>query len=127
MPILKQDGFDFCFDPSACRTCSGNCCRGRPGNIWVNRCEIYKISHYLKINTIDFIRHYLHLVNNRHSLVEVPNDGGYDCIFYDTENGGCSIYPVRPIQCRQFPFWQIYRTDWQDLLAECPGIVGAKA
>jgi Fe-S-cluster containining protein len=25
-----------------------------------------------------------------------------DCIFW---NEGCSIYPVRPRQCRTFPFW----------------------
>lgn len=126
MPILKQDGFDFCFDPRACASCSGNCCRGKPGHIWVNTAEIYKISHYLKINTVDFIRNYLHTVNNRYSLLEIPGEEGYDCIFYDTENGGCSIYPVRPIQCQQFPFWQIYRTRWQELIAECPGVVSAK-
>lgn len=59
------------------------------------------------------------LVDGELALKEKPNG---DCIFHD---GGCSIYPVRPAQCRTFPFWlKNLRNEqaWQDTAAGCPGI-----
>jgi len=43
-------------------------------------------------------------VGVRYSLVEKP---GGDCVFLKREAGKatCSIYPVRPLQCRTWPFW----------------------
>lgn len=44
------------------------------------------------------------------------------CIFYDE---GCRIYPVRPRQCRSFPFWLRYlrnENSWRTLSKSCPGI-----
>ena len=122
MPIVKKDGFDFTFDPRACAGCQGNCCRGRPGNIWVNTAEIYSISDFLRISIIDFIQKYLRPIDNRYSLREIPIADGFDCVFFDAKKIACSIYTVRPFQCRQFPFWEIYRTRSQALIAECPGV-----
>ena len=45
-----------------------------------------------------------------------------DCVFYDK---GCKIYPVRPTQCRTFPFWpEIVKspTSWKIAATECPGM-----
>jgi Fe-S-cluster containining protein len=53
------------------------------------------------------------------SLKEKSN---YDCIFWD---GGCTMYHVRPLQCRTFPFWeQIVESAnaWETAGAGCPGI-----
>ncbi len=44
------------------------------------------------------------------------------CLFYDD---GCSIYPVRPDQCKTYPFWfENLRSvkKWRRLSRECPGI-----
>jgi hypothetical protein len=43
MDILKEKGFDFGFDPRACKNCPGYCCAGEPGHIWVNKEEIKKL------------------------------------------------------------------------------------
>ena len=38
----------------------------------------------------------------RLSLVDKPEHA--DCVFWEGD-AGCAIYPVRPTQCRTFPFW----------------------
>ena len=46
------------------------------------------------------------------------------CEFLD-EDGRCRIYPVRPLQCRTYPFWPYLFSDRALLEAEkanCPGI-----
>ncbi len=50
---------------------------------------------------------------------------GIECIFF--ENGKCAIYPVRPKQCRDFPFWESHKILDADskkaLVLECKGII----
>ena len=46
-----------------------------------------------------------------------------DCIFYDHKRG-CTIYPVRPRQCRTWPFWESNLQtpeDWERTRELCPG------
>jgi Fe-S-cluster containining protein len=46
-----------------------------------------------------------------------------DCVFW--ADGGCSVYPARPLQCRTYPFWQTIVDEeehWREESAECPGI-----
>ncbi len=46
-----------------------------------------------------------------------------DCVFW--KDGGCSVYPARPVQCKTYPFWQhIVGEDdgWQRESLSCPGI-----
>jgi Fe-S-cluster containining protein len=46
-----------------------------------------------------------------------------DCVFYDRQ-AGCTVYPVRPRQCRTWPFWEsnvASPADWATTAAECPG------
>ena len=46
-----------------------------------------------------------------------------DCPFL--EGSRCGIYPVRPVQCRTFPFWSenlSNRRSWTRLRRFCPGI-----
>jgi Fe-S-cluster containining protein len=54
------------------------------------------------------------------SLKEKQN---YDCIFW--EQGGCTVYLHRPIQCRSYPFWETFlvsEDQWESLEASCPGV-----
>ena len=56
----------------------------------------------------------------RISLKEKDN---YDCIFW--RDGGCSVYPHRPLQCRSYPFWSpnlASRSAWDSLDPTCPGV-----
>ena len=71
-------------------------------------------------------RRYLRRVGARHSLIERGDNK--DCVFLISEEGGrkhCSIYPVRPHQCRTWPFWPGNLADpqsWVEAQLRCPGI-----
>jgi hypothetical protein len=60
-------------------------------------------------------------VGRRVSLKEFANG---DCTFFDPEKRGCTIYPVRPRQCRTWPFWNSNLESpetWQEVQEVCPG------
>lgn len=102
----------------ACQRC-GNCCTGRAGMVRMAKAEMEQISRHLHLSEDAFQVRYCRLVGDQLSLKE--KDTG-DCIFYDQ---GCTIYPVRPAQCRTFPFWvRNLRTEeaWNETAKECHGI-----
>ena len=118
--LISKDGFNYKFNPDACSECEGNCCIGESGYIWVNPKEIKEISAFLKIDEELFKSRFLIKVGYRYSIKERPYKNGYACIFFEN---GCKIYPVRPTQCRTFPFWDYYKDKIDELKKECPGII----
>lgn len=110
------DGLRF-----TCTQC-GNCCGGAPGYVWVNRDDIIRIADYLKITPEEMTEQHCRKVSGRWSLNEGPGPGSaYDCVFLREEKVAkrtptgervtlgrryCSVYPVRPLQCRTWPFWR---------------------
>lgn len=102
-----------------CTQC-GNCCCLPGGKISLSKREAHDISLYLNLPSEDFTGSYCKTEGNRYHL----NDGiDTACCFL--EDNRCRIYPVRPLQCRTFPFWpenlkSQYR--WKQLTAICPGI-----
>jgi len=120
--IVRQDGFDFGFHAQACNNCHSRCCRGRSGNIWVNDREMAAICDFFGINIIDGLWTYFVRHNNRVSIRENAREGEWQCIFLDSRSK-CTIYPVRPLQCRKFPFWPHFKKDISGLKEECPGVV----
>ncbi len=103
-----------------CQEGCTNCCGGFPGDVWVSGEESESIASFLTLPLEQFNRTYVRRTSGGHSLKEKSND---DCIFLNQT--GCSIYPVRPRQCRTFPFWAENlesRAAWQRLKGECPGI-----
>ena len=122
MSVLQRDGFDFSFDPDACRDCPGYCCYGESGKIWVNQQEIEQISSFLHKSIVSIIESYLERKDNRLSIRERFTALGFECVFFDNKKRQCSIYEVRPGQCRCFPFWEHFRKN-REGLKECPGII----
>lgn len=116
-----KPNYPYLFNPEACKTCPGNCCNGVSGNIWVSPIEIERIAEYLKIKREEFIPDYLRRINNRFSIKELRTGDNYACVFFDKEKNDCGIYPVRPEQCRTFPFWPWFREHLKEVLEECPG------
>ncbi len=114
------DGLAF-----SCKGC-GRCCSGPDeGYVWVSSEEIQAIAEYLNLTPEAFKKQCLRRVGIRHSLLE--NELDKDCIFLTrTETGkGCRIYPVRPRQCRTWPFWSVNlqsEKTWQFAGQVCPGI-----
>lgn len=103
-----------------CTGC-GQCCTGFPGYIWVDEQEIQNIASFLNLSVKEFSNRYLRYVNGRLSLLELPTN--YDCIFLKDKK--CQIYPVRPTQCRTFPWWPKNlksKAEWQNAARSCEGI-----
>jgi uncharacterized protein len=101
-----------------CQQC-GVCCTGDPGIIYVGKDELARISEYLSVQVSFFIEKYLYPIKNGYSIREHA-DGR--CFFYEN---GCTIYPVRPNQCKTYPFWfENLRSakKWKRICKECPGI-----
>lgn len=120
---MNEDGYAYSFDPNACESCGGNCCTGESGYIYLNAAEMEKIADFLGLSLDTFAQEYLIKNGYKFSLKEkVVVAGSHDCIFFDRKIKGCSIYPVRPTQCRTFPFWSYFKTHQEELRSECPGV-----
>ena len=104
---------------------SGNCCSGEPGYVWVTKAEIEAIAKYLGHPDGKLGKRYIRRIGMRISLRE-HLDG--DCIFLERNGGGCTtckIHPVKPTQCRTWPFWDSNLKSpetWNDAGRTCPGI-----
>ena len=122
MSIIKQDGFNFAFEPLACENCQGKCCTGESGYIYVTKSEALSISEVLNIDIRQLVSKYLFKKGYKYSIKENKIDDSYECIFYDRVKSGCNIYEARPLQCKTFPFWNYFKTRVDELKDECPGI-----
>ena len=119
-----NDLFDYGlrFDPKECAACGGACCRGRDGFVLVETPEIITVSDFLGISAEEFLEKFTRFVDGIRVLDDRDDDDG--CVFLDHE-GRCSIYPVRPVQCRTYPFWpgNMRSPDaWNKTAEECPAI-----
>lgn len=121
--MIEKKGFAFSFDERACETCNGHCCIGESGYIWVSKTEITAIAAKLEMDTEEFKKVYLEKVGYKYSIREVKKGESYECVFFDSGISGCSIYDVRPTQCRTFPFWDYFLKNPKEAGKECPGIV----
>lgn len=121
--IIKKEGFAFSFDPSKCASCEGNCCIGESGYIWCTPREIDTIADYLHLGRETFMDQYILKIKYKRSLKEQKVGESYHCIFFDKAKNGCQIYPVRPAQCRTFPFWNHFKENIEEVVKECPGII----
>ncbi|MCD4825220.1 MAG: YkgJ family cysteine cluster protein [Phycisphaerae bacterium] len=99
----------------------GRCCAGpEEGYVWATEDELDEIATYLKMTPKVFRKKYVRRVGRGFSLIEKKSK---DCIFL--ENGRCSIYSVRPTQCRTWPFWHSNLKepdDWAMAGMRCLGI-----
>src|SRR5438874_1233048 len=107
-----------------CTQC-GNCCTGAPGYVYVSPEEIARISAFLGRTDGTLDKSHLRRVGKRLSLTEDKPSG--NCCFLVHKDGKrmCSIYPVRPLQCRTWPFWDINLDsidDWNEAAVNCPGM-----
>jgi uncharacterized protein len=122
-----------------CTQC-GNCCTGGPGYVWLTREEIVRLASYLQISPEEAVERYCRKLQGKFSLNERrTGQGTFDCIFLQEEKirvvehgqeitrtrRTCQIYPVRPLQCRTWPFWPenlSSRRAWNQSAKRCPGM-----
>jgi hypothetical protein len=102
-----------------CTRC-GNCCTGKPGYVWVTDEEIDAIARFRQESTEEVVGLYTKPAHRGRTLREKRNG---DCVFYERD-AGCTIYPVRPRQCRTWPFWESNvhtPQSWECTKEVCPG------
>ena len=122
--IIKKEGFGFSFNPKACEECGGKCCTGESGYIWVTPIEMQKMANFLKISVDELKTIFLIKVGYKFSIKEKLIDkNNYACWFFDEKTNRCTIYEVRPHQCRTFPFWDFFKNNKEEVKKECPGII----
>jgi len=121
--LMREKGYSYAFDPKACEECQGKCCTGESGYIYVNKTEIETIAKLLNLNVNDFAVKYLYKKGYKYSIKENKFEDSYECVFYDRQTNGCTIYEARPTQCKTFPFWDYYKQRVDELKEECPGII----
>lgn len=121
LPLIDQgkpwyaEGLKF-----ECTGC-GKCCTGFPGYTWVDENEMTQMAEFLQLPLKDFVARYVRKVRGAYSLLE--HSQTYDCVFL--KENRCQIYPVRPTQCRTFPWWPRNlksKQDWDEAARHCEGI-----
>jgi uncharacterized protein len=106
-----------------CTRCS-KCCRHTPGYVFLSAADLDLLAKASALANDQFLDRYCRTVDlglaRRVSLREKAN---MDCILW--ENGGCSRYKARPLQCRSFPFWSACvasEEEWLIHATNCPGM-----
>jgi Fe-S-cluster containining protein len=106
-----------------CTGCS-QCCTGSPGYVWLSTADILGLAGHFQTAPRDFLGRYC--IRARvgegygFSLKEKADNA---CILL--EQGKCTAYAARPVQCRTYPFWDAIlesETSWRGESAYCPGI-----
>lgn len=108
-----------------CLRCGACCCGPGEGYIWITRPEIYLIADLLKETAGQVRKKYLKRIGFRTTIIE--QSGSKDCVFLRKIDGQkrCVIYPARPSQCRNWPFWPENLKKpaaWNKATHKCPGI-----
>lgn len=100
----------------------GRCCGGEPGAIFFTPEEGERAAAHLGIDMEHLRVRYVTMRWGEPSFRERANG---DCVFFDPELRQCAIYPVRPAQCRSFPFWEDVLASpeaWEAQARRCPGM-----
>ena len=107
----------------SCQMCR-YCCSAEPGYVYLSREDIINGANATALSPRDFISVYCRVIDfGTFSMISLREKENYDCIFLSEK--GCSIYPVRPKQCMNYPFWpSIMESEkaWKEESMHCPGI-----
>ena len=79
------------------------------------------MAQFLQLSVDEFSKQALRKIGKNWSLREDPKN--YDCLFLKEKK--CTIYSVRPKQCRTYPWWPANLASpeaWEQAAQECEGI-----
>jgi uncharacterized protein len=95
------------------------CCTQR-GFVYLTENDLARAAEFVGMTAAAFERQYVYRTSKRMRL-RVPRE--VQCHFL--REGGCSIHPAKPTQCRIFPFWPELvesRREWKKTARYCPGM-----
>ena len=110
----SNDNCNQLFDCTLC----GDCCKGY-GGTYLEAADIDAIARFIGISARRLLAQYTRISGGRRLLVQ--GKSGY-CIFWDRV---CTIHPVKPHMCRQWPFIRSILVDvdnWRAMASICPGM-----
>lgn len=96
-----------------------NCC-DQKGYVYLTEKDLLNAAKFVGMTASAFESEYVYRTKHLLRLRKPPKS---QCHFL--REGGCSIHPVKPVQCRTFPFWPELvrsRKEWQQAGRYCPGI-----
>jgi Fe-S-cluster containining protein len=103
-----------------CQPDCSACCRIGEGKVFITENEARHIAAFLNISEAQLLDSFTRIQDDRFCLT----DGAHQrCIFL--KGSLCSVYDVRPGQCRTYPFWpenMKNESRWRIIKQECPGI-----
>ena len=106
----------------SCTGC-GKCCETAGDYyVYLTLKEAALIRGHLGLSHAWFRRRYLARLEEGELVLGPGRDDR--CVFLDPD-GRCRVYPVRPLQCRTYPFWPEVagsRREWQREARRCEGI-----
>lgn len=103
-------------------TCQSGCtrCCDVQGYVYLSEGDLRQAAHYVHLSAAEFERRYVYRTRHLLRLRKPPQK---QCHFL--VEGGCSIHPAKPTQCRLFPFWpELLESpvEWKAAALRCPGI-----
>ncbi len=81
-----------------CQRCTA-CCRW-PGQVRLTEAEVTRLAAFKQLAEWEFIQRFTRLTDDRRGLALLDKPDG-QCVFL--EGNDCSVQPVKPQQCRDFP------------------------
>jgi hypothetical protein len=105
-----------------CTGCGGCCTGGADHYVETSATERLAIRNFLKLSPNWFRRRYLVRVDADTTGIRLRRDGR--CPFL-ADDKRCRIYPVRPRQCRTYPWWPELienQRDWTGEARRCEGM-----
>ncbi|MCE5310512.1 MAG: YkgJ family cysteine cluster protein [Acidobacteriales bacterium] len=103
----------------ACQQGCIDCCDTR-GYVYLTGEDLRSAAHFISLTAEEFERRYVY--RTRH-LLRLRKPPDRQCPFLSAQ--GCLIHPVKPTQCRLYPFWPeiVERADdWRAESVRCRGI-----
>ncbi len=95
------------------------CCTQR-GFVYLTECDVERAAAFLHMTSAAFEQKYVFRSKHLRRLRIAPETR---CFFL--KDGGCSIHPAKPTQCRLFPWWPELvdsKSEWKKTAEYCPGI-----
>ena len=81
-----------------CQRCTA-CCQW-PGDVRLTECEVTRLAAFKGMDEVEFIQRYTKLTRDRRGLSLHEQESGA-CVFLVGDE--CTVQPVKPQQCRDFP------------------------
>ncbi|GHV46874.1 zinc/iron-chelating domain-containing protein [Spirochaetia bacterium] len=107
----------------SCARCSA-CCRYESGYVFLSEKDLDLLAAVQNMGKAELIKTYCRWVafGGGIEYLSLKEKTGYDCIFWQE---GCTVYDGRPLQCRNFPFWDsimVSAEAWNMAKSGCPGM-----